>query len=345
MTEVWSEVDPALTSYTDCTYCSVLMVIVASGFTAFPLGAYTHAERNAFRGGDTRLNFGGPVDRALARYSVNVVSPTPYSQSGLQAALAARGNAFAVAGRTANFPAGHPIRRWDPTFSGFHAVCVIPFGNGQVLWLDPLAPMGFVGDVIPASDVTNVFALGNYPNDARYLPVSMVNDVNLKGTPIEPVNNRKTTLTSAAGFTEDPTAAPYNNLRVLPAGTVFTVDWIVQGNTLAGTDRWYGGWATGPAQFGYVISANCGPLVPIETVEVPGPTVTVPGPFTQADVDKAVSDAIAAIPEIPPLPTPSVDVAGALTLLNAMTTQTNRIATARSEVVRLKNAAKVKLGG
>lgn len=323
MTSVWSEVDPALTSYEDCTYCSVLMVLVASGFTAFPLGAYTHPERVAFRGGDPRLNFSGPVDRAAIRYGVAVTSPTPYTQAGLQAALATPGAAYAVAGQLANFPAGHPIRRHDPGFTGFHAVCVIPKGNGEVLWLDPLAPMNYAGDTIPAAWVTDIFSITNYPNDARYLP-TMVNDVNLKGTPLEPLNNRKTTLIADAGLTEDPTVMPYNNLRVLPAGTPFTVDWIVQGNTLAGTDRWYGGWVVAQPptypnpQFGYIISANCGPLVPIETV-----TVEVPAPAPPSNVDTALI----------------------LSEVNKLTVALNDVSRARSRAVTAKNTIKSLVGG
>lgn len=337
MTSVWSEVDPALTSYDACTWCSILMVVVASGFTAFPLGAYTHEERRAFRGSDSRLNFSGGVDAAVARYGVSIVSPAPYTQAGLQAALATPGKAYAVAGQLANFPAGHPIRRHDPGFTGFHAVCVIPKGNGEVLWLDPLAPMNYAGDTIPAAWVTDTFAITNYPNDARYLP-TMVNDVNLKGTPIAP-GNWRTTLTAEAGLTEDPTAATYTNLRVLPAGTPFTVDWQVDGpRELLGTYRWYGGWVTNPAQFGYIISANCGPL-------------TDAG-YTQADIDAAVAAALAGVPQPPPAPPVSADIATARANLALLTVDLNDIATARNAItaartraVAHKNAAKTALGG
>ena len=269
MTAVWSEVDPALTSYTDCTYCSLLMVLVASGFMAFPLGIYTHEERRAFRGGDARLNFAGGVASAAARYGVTIQSPFPYDQQGLQAALAAPGNAYAVAGRTANFPAGHLIRRWDPAFAGFHAVCVIPQGNGQVLWLDPLAPMGFAGDTVSVTDVTNVFAAGNYPNDARCLPVTLGGDMTLKGTPLNPIHNRKTTLSAGGAFVRDPTGAPYDVITSYQPGQLITPTYLVKGNPILGSDQWYGLFepaqrGTAPIEYGYLSVGLCNPLVPIE---------------------------------------------------------------------------------
>ena len=59
-----------------------------------------------------------------------------------------------------NFPAGSEIRRWDPDFTGGHAVCVVALGNDRFQWLDPLAPMKFAGDVV--SDLmVKKFAIGS----------------------------------------------------------------------------------------------------------------------------------------------------------------------------------------
>ena len=167
--QVWTERESSGVGWTDCTYCSLLMVIVGSGFSAFPLKPYTEPERKAFRHNDPRLNFAGGVQRARERYGLTVASPTPYSQGQLRTALSAPGRVFAVAGKLSNFPQGHKLRRWAPNFTGSHAVAVMPLGNGQVLWLDPLAPNLYAGDTVAVTEVADRFCLGNYPNDARYM--------------------------------------------------------------------------------------------------------------------------------------------------------------------------------
>jgi hypothetical protein len=149
-------------------------MVLAAANTKFPLGVNTDAEYTAFRGGSTVLNFAGGVAAAKARYGITIQSPTPYTQAQLKAVLSVPGRAYAVAGKLSNFALGHAIRRWAPSFGGFHAVCVIPLGGGLVLWLDPMAPRGFAGDKVTVADVADVFAFGNYPNDARYLEVAGV---------------------------------------------------------------------------------------------------------------------------------------------------------------------------
>lgn len=107
-------------------------------------------------------------------------------------------------------------------------------------------------------------------------------DVNLKGTWIGWVQNRTLHLTHGAPLVEDPTAMPYTNLAAFPVNQAFTPSVEVRGNSLLGSDHWYGGWITGtPPVFGYCPVAACGPLVPIEA-----------GGLTQAQLDKAVGDAI-----------------------------------------------------
>lgn len=342
---VWDERD----DYTACTWRSTLMVIVASGFTAFPLGAYTVEEARAFRDGDARLNFSGPVEHALSRYGITVQSPAPYSQTGLREALSTPGRAYAVAGRTANFPAGHSIRRWDPVFAGFHAVCVIPLGGGLCRWLDPLAYTGFAGDTVSVADVVDTFAAGNYPNDARYLPLE--DDMRLAGVKATGPGIGTFTFGPVAHalispidledqYLRAPGAGPYNVIAAVDLKTPTGMPMDIGGNTppLNNRDQVY---LVDDPQFGVAAYA----------LRQDGVFTPAPVGFTQAEVDAKITAAIAALPA-PVAPAPStpalpagVDIPGALAAINAIPTQTNRIATARTEIVRLKNLAKTKLGG
>ena len=341
---VWDERD----DYTACTYRSILMVLVASGYTGFPLGAYTAAEAQAFRGGDSRLHFGGPVDRALNRYRVTVQSPTPYSQAGLRAALATPGAAYAVAGRTANFAAGHPIRRWDPVFSGFHAVCVIPLGGGLCLWLDPLAYTGYAGDTVTVSDITDIFAAGNYPNDARYLNITLGGDM--------------TTIVAAEVFSGgnrpvDFVAGPVTGYHLDGSSRVFTIG--TGGSWARARARCDITQSDGRAPNGYPfvqmvdgIFADAGPWYIVEDgVKVkarPDPVpVLVPSGFTQEEVNTKIREAIAALPAPPapaPVPATNIDMVALKTNIALLSNSLGKIYTARSEAVRYKNIIKQLLG-
>lgn len=166
--KVWTERNTGSVGWTDCTWCSVLMVVVGSGYTAFPGGIYTEVERKAFRGGDARLNFAGGIEHAKSRYGVTVVSPAPMSMAQLGAALSAPNRVWAIAGKLANFPNGHRLRRWQPSFLDFHAVCVASDASAHLTWLDPLAPNLSDGEGVTIAEVQQ-FGLSNYPNDARYM--------------------------------------------------------------------------------------------------------------------------------------------------------------------------------
>ena len=98
----------------------------------------------------------------------------------------------------------------------------------------------------------------------------MGDDVNLKGKLVAWINNRTLHTVAAGGFVSDPTGMPYNNLVIFPIGQAFTPSVEVIANSLAGTDRWYGGWISGsPPRFGYCQKAICGPLVPLEATGDP----------------------------------------------------------------------------
>ena len=178
--KVWSEQGGAhrlaTHSVTDCTYSANLMVLVHAGFRNFPKGAFTAEERNALESSDAEPDHIGAnhaiTDVAIKRrYGVIMRKPPGpterWSEDELRAELSAVGKAYAVAGMYGALPrVPLDLRRWDPTFTLAHDVCVIPLGNGRVRWLDPLAPMGFGGDVI---GVDTVLRYAFLPNDARWL--------------------------------------------------------------------------------------------------------------------------------------------------------------------------------
>ena len=155
---VWPE-HPEVSGVTglhDCTQCAACMCLIYAGFTQFPLGIYTVAERNALDASDDRPdNTGATLDgsirssgwldqQVLNRYGVRMRTLPDDSPSTLHSMLLTPGYAFLLQGSMGNLPVGHPLRRWEPEFGGGHAVCVI---SGEVRWLDPLAPLNCIADL------------------------------------------------------------------------------------------------------------------------------------------------------------------------------------------------------
>jgi hypothetical protein len=83
MPVVWSErPEPNACSLKDCTYSSGLMGLIWGNFTAFPLGIYTVAEREALERSDDQPNETGASldDLILAvqrRYGLALVKSRP----------------------------------------------------------------------------------------------------------------------------------------------------------------------------------------------------------------------------------------------------------------------------
>ena len=122
-------------------------------FTGYPFKAgiaYTVAEREALERSDNQPNETGASldDLILAvhnRYKVD------WKKSGIDLLAQHYKRAdlgFIIQGRNGNLPTGHTLRRWDPGFTGDHAVFIVPTGDGtHVRWYDPEAPMKYAGDV------------------------------------------------------------------------------------------------------------------------------------------------------------------------------------------------------
>ena len=168
---VWSERKelPGVVGLHDCTYSANLMVLVAAGKLDYPLGIYTTAEREALERSDSHpdrigSNHGFTDEAILERYGIRMHALQDGSRTGLAAALGRRGRAYAVAGDCGRLPAG--LRFAD--CGGPHDVCVVPRGDGTVLWLDPMAQMRAFGRSVPFATVLD-YAFFNPLNDARFL--------------------------------------------------------------------------------------------------------------------------------------------------------------------------------
>jgi len=204
MVKVWSERRTG--AWDQCTECAYLMTLVHGGFRPFPAGIYTDAERDALdaatppdppSGGSTfsLLDIG-----AIRRYGLCLHRIPDGSKAGLRRMLNVEGQALAIAGSLGNLPNGHRLRRWQPDYTGGHAICVIAEGDGKVLWLDPLAPMGFEGD---HPTVDNVLTFAWYPSDARVVPKLGLAGVRLARRAARTANALAETLEAVRDFAAD----------------------------------------------------------------------------------------------------------------------------------------------
>jgi hypothetical protein len=151
--------------------------MVYAGWTKFPLGIYTVAEREALERSDDQPNETGAslpdLKTALKRrYGkdrvVNGASVLPKLLDGRCGLV--------VQGYLKNFPAGHRLRRWQPGFTGGHSIFVYHGSDLKYHWYDPLAPMKHDGDIVAKSDVlTFAKGLGGSikftPDEFKVVPV------------------------------------------------------------------------------------------------------------------------------------------------------------------------------
>jgi hypothetical protein len=170
MIKVWSERREG--SWDQCTEGAYLMALLYGGFRKFPEGAYSDAERDGLDnatppdppgGGSTfdLLDVG-----AQKRYGLTLDRIPSGTKAGLRRMLSTPGRGLAIAGSLGHFPVGHRLRRWQPGYTGGHAICVVSLGDGKVWWGDPLAPMRNEGDT---TTVDNALTFAWYPSDARVI--------------------------------------------------------------------------------------------------------------------------------------------------------------------------------
>jgi hypothetical protein len=158
---VWSE--RQLGKWTDCVFSAYGMALEYGGFSAFPLGANTAAEREAFAGPNANKASGTTLTEAdalaKARYNV-VLKPLDTS---LANALARPGYALVVTGNynrlSGNSTLVKDVYAWNgydksnPLPSVDHAVTIITNSDGSLTWLDPTAKQGSAGVPVSKEEV------------------------------------------------------------------------------------------------------------------------------------------------------------------------------------------------
>lgn len=139
-------------AWEDCLWSSAVEWVRALG-RAVPA---THAEAEGLRAASGQGPLGGStlddLRRGLdARY--RLAMPAPVSGAAAVVAALEPGMAAVVTGSLGGFPAGHRLRRWQPGFTGGHAVYLERGLDGTWLWCDPLAPVGASPDRVAEADV------------------------------------------------------------------------------------------------------------------------------------------------------------------------------------------------
>ena len=170
---VWTERQTG--KWTDCVFSAYGMALEYGGFSAFPLGAGTAAEREAFAGPQANDKSGTTLEQAdalsLARYGITL----PTLKGTLANALAAPNQALVVTGNysrlSGNSALVKDVYAWNnydtknPLPSVDHAVTIITNPDGTLTWLDPTAKEGSTGVPVTAAEVEQFAGSSrvNYP--------------------------------------------------------------------------------------------------------------------------------------------------------------------------------------
>jgi hypothetical protein len=137
-------------AWEDCLWASAIEWLRAIGRNV----PATHAEAEALRAASGQGPLGGSGFRHLilgAKNRYDLTVPPPGMKSAFLAAFRP-GVAAVIAGSLGGLPAGHKLRRWEPGFTGGHAVYV-ERTTDAILWCDPLAPVGSSPDRVALDDV------------------------------------------------------------------------------------------------------------------------------------------------------------------------------------------------
>lgn len=152
--KVWSEKESG--DWEACVAASYLMGLVYGGVTAYPLGIYTQAEREALElVPDEPQDYATTDGQAQARYGVHL---RKLSTGSIESAVARPGIGLVLTGY-----GGLLI----PTEASIHSLFYLPTSPTAGLLYDPLATNQSAGVSIAASRVATWAAGRAGPNDAR----------------------------------------------------------------------------------------------------------------------------------------------------------------------------------
>lgn len=283
---VWSErPEPNAASLKDCAYSAMLMALVFGGFTKYPFGIYSVAEREELERSDdqpdeTGASLGDLVVAVRRRYGLTV----KINAGGLAGLLATPGIALVVAGSLGTLPVGSKLRRWQPGYVGGHAITAITRGDGTVLWLDPLATNKYPGDSALTSDVL-AFARGwggsiTVRRD-QFAPTGGDMPALTSYTP-----GHLATVKATSNIRSAPAITGNTPLRSVPAGQTET--WAITGTVKgevddeSGSDSWYVRWN---ARWEYTAKVNVTAVVAPVTDCTPAVTAALAP--VQADLEYA----------------------------------------------------------
>jgi hypothetical protein len=339
-------------NYDACVTLSALTGLDYGGVRNFPAGRYSMYEGLALESvpAPNRVgDYASLIPAVQARYGVTIRA---LSVGTLAAAIARPGMGLLLAGW-----GSIPGTGWvNPNFQQYHSVFVVDKPPGSCLLFDPMMANQTPGQLVPVSTIL-AWAKGAGPNDAREIAEDEF--AQTAGDDMAIVVNATQFLSPDGRATPrevDFQAGPIRGYQLDGSGRDFVIG---DGGSWARADArcTITGRPDAPVGSPFVrmidgVFATGGPWYVYEdgakVKARPDPPPVSPG-FTQKEVDEKIAAAIADLPPpVTPAPAPvpaGVDIPGALAALNAIPTQTNRIATARTEIVRLKNLAKLKLGG
>lgn len=305
-------------TWEDCTWCSGVMHANAlRGRTVFP-GTRTEYEGLRVDGDD------GPAEKPgdgsnlnqlragmLVRYGfAGDLTPNGADWPTVRARLV-EGTTAVVQGKMGAFPAGHRLRRWDPTFAGGHAVHVV-IENGGPWWQNPEAPAEFQGEAIswselqafyealrPAGAACMIGRVGQYP-PAPAPPLVPVLIQELPGATV--------TIGRGARIRSTPEIRSDNVLvNGIPEDRTWTLGRLVRGGTdpQTGRDDWFQ--ADG---IGYTAAGNAvGGITPAPT-PVPDPVILPPDPAPTTQPGSSDAPPVGGEPEAPPPPADGTPAGG-----------------------------------
>lgn len=280
-------------SWEDCTFVAGLELARICHDVSLPA---THAEAEALRSESGRGPLGGTstadLRRALeARYGWTgwreVAGADPLWSS------MAPGTAAAAQGRLTAFPAGHRLRRWDPTFAGGHDVLIVRLDDRpRVWWCDPLAPQNgsYEGEWVSHAELDAYVSA--FAGSALVAPITREDTVSIylpapgsrPGVFVIPANRtfRVYVPTAGGGWAVDRTWAP----RPVASSGRYTAHLVAVGASSRPASVLYvspedGGFAAGgyvstaeveehPEPIGTPAPGDCGPTVALDRQRILG---------------------------------------------------------------------------